>query len=215
VAGQLYHATCGRFFAAIYESMIRGTEEAGLADRRRKLLTRASGATLEIGAGTGLNLAHYPPAVSELVLTEPSEHMARRLRDHLARASRPVEVVEAPAERLPFPDERFDTVVCTLVLCTIPDPPAALAEVARVLRPEGRLLFLEHVRSDDPRVARWQDRLWRPWRFMGDGCNCNRDTVATLRASPLAVDDVEHGELEKAPPIVRPLVVGSAVSGSP
>jgi ubiquinone/menaquinone biosynthesis C-methylase UbiE len=212
VAGRLYHATCGRLFAAIYESMIQGSEEAGLADRRRELLTRASGATLEIGAGTGLNLAHYPPAVSELVVTEPSEHMARRLRDHLARASRPAEVVEAPAERLPFPDDRFDTVVCTLVLCTVPDPPAALAEVARVLRSEGRLLFLEHVRSDDPGIARWQDRLSRPWRFMGDGCTCNRDTVATLRASALTVDDVERGELEKAPPIVRPLVFGSATA---
>ena len=108
-----------------------------MADRRRKLLlAAATGATLEIGAGTGLNLAHYPPTVSELVLAEPGSTWPAGCADHLARASRPVEVVEAPAERLPFHDERFDTVVCTLVLCTVPDPPAALAEAARVLRPE-------------------------------------------------------------------------------
>ena len=121
-------------------------------------------------------------------------------------------VVEAPAEALPFPDSSFDTAVFTLVLCTVPDPAAALAEAARVLRPGGRLLFVEHVRSGEPEVARWQDRLEKPWRFFGDGCHCNRDTVATIEASPLTLEAVEPGRLPKAPPIVRPLATGSALA---
>jgi ubiquinone/menaquinone biosynthesis C-methylase UbiE len=119
-------------------------------------------------------------------------------------------VVEVPGERLPFADASFDTVAVTLVLCTVPDPAATLAEISRVLAPGGQLLFLEHVRSEQPGLARWQDRLERPWRFVGDGCHCNRDTVATIAASPLALGEVEHAKLPKAPPIVEPLVSGSA-----
>lgn len=210
--GRIYHAICGRGCAALYDRMLASTEKEGLRDRRREVVSKAEGATLELGAGTGLNLDLYPGAVTELVLTEPSDHMARRLRERAAAEDRDVEVIEAPAERLPFPDDRFDTVVSTLVLCTVDDQARTLAEVARVLKPGGRLLFAEHVRSQDPRVARWQDRLMRPWRFMGDGCHCNRDTVAALEASPLELGRVEHGELPKAPPIVRPLVAGSAVA---
>jgi ubiquinone/menaquinone biosynthesis C-methylase UbiE len=208
--GRVYEATWGRGFAALYDRILSATEEAGLRDRRRELLAQARGATLELGAGTGLNLDLYPDAVTELTLTEPSEHMARHLRDRAQNVERPVEVVQAPAERLPFPEDRFDTVTATLVLCTVDDPERTLAEVDRVLKPDGRFLFLEHVRSSDPRLARWQDRLERPWRFVGAGCHCNRDTPATVRASGLHVESLDHGELPKSPPIVRPLVAGSA-----
>ncbi len=209
-----YNATWGRLFAAIYNRSLAATEEAGLRARRRDLLSGATGRTLEIGAGTGLNVEHYPAAVTELVLSEPFGPMARRLRERLSgpeRPAAPTEVVEAPAERLPFPDAHFDTVVATLVLCTVPDPGATLAEATRVLRPGGRLLFLEHVRSGDPRLARSQDRFERPWAFVGHGCHPNRDTVAAIAASPLELGPVEHGTVPKAPPIVRPLAVGSAV----
>jgi len=212
MGGRIYRATWGRFFAAVYERVFRAGEEAGLADKRHALIARARGETLELGAGTGLNLSHYPPEVTRLVVTEPGEHMARRLREHTARTSVPLEVVEAPAERLPFPDDSFDTVVATLVLCTIPDPEAALAEASRVLRPGGRLLFLEHVRSQDPGRARWQDRLAPAWRVFADGCHCNRDTLATVRSSPLEVEDVVDDRLPKAPPLVEPMIVGSAVA---
>jgi SAM-dependent methyltransferase len=208
--GRIYEATGGRFFAAMYDRLLAGTEEAGLADKRARLLSHARGATLELGAGTGANLAHYPDAVTELVLTEPSDHMARRLREKVAASGREAEVVQAPGERLPFEDDRFDTVVGTLVLCTATEPARVLGEVQRILRPGGRLLFLEHVRAEDPKLARWQDRLEKPWGFIGAGCHPNRDTLAAIEASGLAVEDVERGELPKSPPLVRPLISGRA-----
>jgi ubiquinone/menaquinone biosynthesis C-methylase UbiE len=199
------------FFAAVYDRLMASTERAGLADRRAALITDARGATLELGAGTGLNLRHYPDAVTELVLTEPDSHMARRLRSRVADAGRPVEVVEAPAERLPLEDARFDTAVVTLVLCTVKEPAQALAEIARVLKPGGRLLFIEHVRADASGLVRWQDRLERPWGWIAGGCHPNRDTVGSLDASALRVESVERGEMPKAPPLVKPLVAGVAV----
>jgi SAM-dependent methyltransferase len=201
-----------RFFAAIYDRLLASTEEAGLSDMREGLLGSASGRTLELGAGTGLNLAHYPPAVSELVLTEPDPHMARRLRDRLGREPHTggsTEVVETGAESLPFEDGSFDTVVSTLCLCSVEDPEQVVSEVTRVLRPDGRFLYLEHVRSDDESLQRWQDRLERPWGWFGAGCHPNRDTAATLAAGGLSLEH-EHGRMPKAPPIVRPLIRGEA-----
>jgi ubiquinone/menaquinone biosynthesis C-methylase UbiE len=208
--GQIYDATWGRFFSAIYDRAMKSTEEAGMREIRRQALAAASGRTIEIGAGTGLNVELYPDGVSELVLAEPDEHMLNRLRPKMPAWGRDVDVAQAPADRLPFDDDSFDTAVFTLVLCTVPDPAAALREAARVLRPGGKLLFVEHVRSPEPALARWQDRLEGPWKFLGDGCHCNRDTVATIEASPFTVEHVERGELPKAPPLVRPLVHGSA-----
>ncbi len=209
---QGYDATMGRLFAAGYDRMMAATEDAGMREIRRNLISAASGRTLEIGAGTGLNLTHYPAAVTDLVLTEPFGPMARRLRDRVATSARIAEVVEAPADRLPFTDDDFDTVVCTLVLCTVDDVPATLAEIARVLRPGGRLLFSEHVRSDHPGVARWQDRLERPWMFIAHGCHPNRDTVAAIEASPLTLERADRNRLPKAPPIARPMSVGAAIA---
>jgi ubiquinone/menaquinone biosynthesis C-methylase UbiE len=209
--GRVYEQTWGRFFAAMYDRSLKATEEAGLGAMRRELLAAAGGRTIEIGAGTGVNLGLYPAAVADLVVVEPDPHMAKRLRAKLAQSDRAAEVFEASAERLPFADASFDTAVATLVLCTIPDPDAALAELARVLKPGGRLLFVEHVRAENPALARWQDRLEKPWRFLGDGCHCNRDTVATIAASPFELDELERGRMPKAPPIVSPLIRGSAV----
>lgn len=209
--GALYDATWGRAFAALYDRSLKATEEAGLRQMRRELLAGAGGRVLELGAGTGVNLDLYPEAVEELVLVEPDPHMAKRLRAKLAESGRAARVIEAPAERLLCEDSSFDTVVGTLVFCTIPNPAAALTEAARVLKPGGKLLFVEHVRAEDPGLARWQDRLEKPWRFLGDGCHCNRDTVATIAASPLRLEQVERGRMPKAPPIVRPLARGSAV----
>jgi ubiquinone/menaquinone biosynthesis C-methylase UbiE len=207
--GAIYDATWGRAFAALYDRGLKATEEGGLGQMRRELLSQASGRTIDLGAGTGVNLDLFPEAVSELVMAEPDPHMLKQLRAKAAGRGG-VEISEASAQELPFADDSFDTAVFTLVLCTVPDPAAALRETVRVLKPGGKLLFIEHVRADEAGLAGWQDRLERPWRFFADGCHCNRDTVATIEASALTLTEVEQGYLPKAPPLVRPLVRGSA-----
>jgi SAM-dependent methyltransferase len=209
--GRIYDATWGRFFAATYDRGLKATEEAGLRQMRAELLAGARGRVVEIGAGTGVNLDLYPDAVEELVLVEPDPHMAKRLRARLAESDRRATVLEVPAERLGLEEASFDCAVATLVLCTVPDPGATVAELGRLLKPGGRLLFIEHVRSRHAGLAGWQDRLEKPWRFLADGCYCNRDTVATIAASSFEVEALEHARTPKAPPIVRPLVRGSAV----
>jgi SAM-dependent methyltransferase len=222
--GKAYDATWGRAFARYYDRALKATEENGLGEMRAALLAEARGRVVEIGAGTGVNVDLYGPGIEDLTLVEPDQHMAARLRERLQGgeggdgpagpvdgAPAPRRLVEAPAEALPFADDTFDTGVATLVLCTVPDPVAAMAELARVLKPGGRLLFIEHVRSDDADRARWQDRLEKPWRFMADGCHCNRDTAATLAASAFRVERLDHGKMPKAIPIVRPLIRGTAV----
>jgi ubiquinone/menaquinone biosynthesis C-methylase UbiE len=200
-------------FARFYDRLLAGTERAGLSDMRRELLAGASGRVLELGAGTGSNLEHYTDAVTDLVMTEPDPHMASRLRDRLARdpgAAGNPSVVEASAEDLPFDDGSFDTVVATLVLCTIPNQQRALAEARRVLVEGGKLLFLEHVRSTRPGAARWQDRLERPWGFFAAGCHPNRPTGQAIADAGFWIDSLEPGKLPKAPRIVRPLIRGVA-----
>ena len=205
----------GRVFAAGYDTFQASMERNFLGAIRDEMLAGARGRVVEIGAGTGVNLEHYPPAVEELVCTEPEEPMARRLQRKAEASDLDVSVVHAPAERLPFPDDSFDTAVATLVLCTVDDPEAAVAEVARVLKPGGRLIFLEHVRAQDPGLAKWQDRLHPLWVRFGHGCHCNRPTLDTIGASPLEVESHRHGRIPKAPPIVRPLVSGVAVLPRP
>lgn len=209
--GRIYDATWGRAFSAFYDRGLQATEDAGLRQMRIELLAGARGKVVELGAGTGANLDLYPETVEELILVEPDPHMTKRLRPKLAGTNRRATIVEAPAERLPLDSEAFDTAVVTLVLCTVPDPIATIAEITRVLKPGGRLLFIEHVRAQDPGLARRQDRFERPWRFLADGCHCNRDTLAAISASRLEIEDVTHDRTPKALPLVEPLVRGSAV----
>jgi ubiquinone/menaquinone biosynthesis C-methylase UbiE len=183
-----------------------------MARRRHDLLAEAEGRVLEIGAGTGLNLRHYRDSVESLVLTEPVEPMARALDRRLQRLSRPTDVRRASAEALPFPDDSFDTVVSTLVLCTVQDQALALNEIARVLRPGGRLLFIEHLRSEKEHWGRWQDRLERPWFAFAFGCHCNRRTLALLASSPLTIEQSTFASWRGMPRLVRPLAIGSAVA---
>jgi ubiquinone/menaquinone biosynthesis C-methylase UbiE len=180
---------------------------------REEIVSQARGETLEIGGGTGLNLAHYPEAVTALTIIEPDPFMAKRLRAKLEAGAAPVkaELIEASAEELPFGDASFDTVVGTLVMCTIPNPDRAVAEIARVLRPAGRLLLIEHVRDPhEGRLARWQDRLERPWGWFAGGCHPNRPTDQSLAGAGFWVDSLERGTLPKAPPLARPLIRGVA-----
>ncbi|MFC8448129.1 class I SAM-dependent methyltransferase [Kitasatospora sp. NPDC057223] len=202
-----------RCFAAAYDTINGPAERAGLRERRRTLLARAAGATIEIGAGTGLNLPHYPAAVGRLVLVEPDPHMRRRLRAHARGPGRVTEILDASAEQLPFPDSSFDTAVVTFALCSVPEEQRALAEIARVLRPGGRLLFLEHVRSADPKVAARQDK--RPFPYPLIGCHPNRATLEAIEASPLTVESVLRGEVPKVPRVESPMIVGSARRPAP
>lgn len=208
--GALYDKTWGRGFAAVYDRVLKASEEAGLGDMRRELLSSASGDVIDIGAGTGVNLEVFPASVKRLVMAEPFPPMAEQLRRRAAESGREVEVAEAPAEALPFPDDSFDYAVFTLVLCTVDDPDVALAEAARVLRPGGRILFLEHVRSESPRLAKWQDRLHGAWHFAAAGCHTNRDTAALIRNSEFQVESMDEGEFPKALPITKPLIRGAA-----
>ena len=200
-------------FAALYDRVvIAGPEKAGLRQMRAELLASARGRVLELGSGTGLNLPHYDgDQVTELVLTEPDPHMVKRLRRRAAALQIPSEVVETGAEQLPFGDHSFDAVVSTLVLCTVQDASRAAGEAARVLKPDGRLLLIEHVRATEgSRRARWQDRLEHPWNRVGAGCHPNRETAATLSAnfdvSALQPDQMP-GSLSA---LVKPLVKGPA-----
>ena len=198
------------FSARIYDAALGRAEKAGQAGRRRSLLSHARGATLELGAGTGLNLEHYPEALPRLVVAEPNAHMVARLQSRVEAGSHSAEVVQAPAELLPYAAASFDTVVSTMVLCTVSDPRQALDEVRRVLRPGGRLLFLEHVRSEHPRKAVWQDRFQKPWAWYADGCRCNQDTLALLRDAEFTVQVTDEAEWSKMPRVVRPLISGIA-----
>ncbi len=141
-------------FAMTYDRQIARSEEAGLHAMRQRLLADAAGEVLEIGAGTGANIGCYGPEVKSLTVTEPLVPMVRRLEGRVRDQGAAATVLRAPAEDLPFDDDAFDVAVSTLVLCGVDDQPRALREVRRVLRPGGRLLFLEHVRSDDPALAR-------------------------------------------------------------
>jgi ubiquinone/menaquinone biosynthesis C-methylase UbiE len=196
--------------APAYDRMSRSSEEAGLGEIRHGLLADASGRVLEIGAGTGVNISHYGRSVESLVVTDPEPPMLRRLQDRAREQAPSAEVVEARAEDLPFEDASFDTVVSTLVLCGA-DQERSLGEIRRVLRPGGSLLFLEHVRSDDPAVARLQDRINRVNRFLV-GCDCNRQTLAAIEGAGFTISRVEKTLTPKAPKFVRPLIVGSAAA---
>lgn len=206
-----------RLFALWYPPLAEQSEKAGLRDVRAELLAEAHGRTLEIGAGSGLNLPHYTAAVTELVLSEPSPHMRDRLRRTISDEPpepRDLRIVDAGGERLPFDDASFDTVVSTFVHCTIPDPAASLREIARVLAPGGRLLFVEHVHAGEGTLlGRVQDLVELPHRYIAAGCHPNRRFEALLDASPLTVERVARRDQQRAIPTVKPTVVGVAVKG--
>jgi ubiquinone/menaquinone biosynthesis C-methylase UbiE len=198
-----------RVFARIYDPVLWFGERRVLRAHRHALLSQARGLTVEIGSGTGLNLPHYPESLDRLVLAEPDAAMRKRLEQRVADVNTPIVVIDAPAERLPFTDGTVDTVVSTLVLCTVDSPEIALREIARVLAPDGHLLFIEHVRASSPARARWQDRLAAPWQAFAGGCQCNRPTL-TLMASCGYELDVTETAWRGMPAIVKPLVYGRA-----
>lgn len=194
-------------FAALYDVMQK-SGEAELDPWRRRVTAGAHGVVLEVGAGTGLNLPHYPTErVQRLIGLEPDPHMLRRARARADRLGLDVSWLQAPAEAIPLEDGSVDVVVATHVLCSVRDPERALAEIHRVLRPGGSFRFLEHVRADHPRAARWQDLITPAWRLLGAGCHPNRDTVACVRRR-FVVEELIAIELGPFP--VRPQRFGVA-----
>jgi ubiquinone/menaquinone biosynthesis C-methylase UbiE len=200
-----------RFIALTYDRQLAKIEQAGLGELRQTLLADASGRVLEVGGGTGANLPFYGPHVESLTITEPEPSMFRRLEPRVREQSPDTKVLRAPAEDLPFEDNTFDVAVSTLVLCGVDDQARALGELRRVLRPGGLLIFIEHVRSDDPGLARWQDRLNGLIRLVSC-CDCNRRTLESIQAEGFEVTAVEHTSLKKVPPWDRPLIAGTATA---
>ena len=196
------------WFAPFYDGFMQRSEAACVSEWRRELLSSLEGEVLDLGAGTGANVPFFPASVRHVVAAEPDAGMAKRIRARERRV--PVDVVDAVAEKLPFADNSFDAVVSTLVLCTVDDPDRALAEVKRVLRPGGRLIFLEHVAADDPSRFRWQRALEPIWRVFAGGCHVTRRTLESIERAGLTIERVERESIRKALPIVRPSVRGVA-----
>jgi ubiquinone/menaquinone biosynthesis C-methylase UbiE len=179
---------------------------------RRRTLAGARGEVLEIGFGTGLNLECYPPAVERLTIIDPAKLLPRRVARRIAAAHMPVEEAFLDAEHLPFEAERFDTVVSTWTLCTIPDAVAALREVRRVLKPEGQLLFLEHGRSGNPSIARRQDRWNGVQRVIGLGCNLNRPIDELITSAGLQLRSLDRFQMPRTPQIGAEHYLGVATA---
>lgn len=204
--------------APIYDRMVASTEEACFQAWRADLLADLHGDVLELGAGTGANVAHYPPAVDRVVFTEPDAGMRRQLVDKLDAlrsdgrfGPTSSHVLTDTADHLSFGDATFDAVVATLVLCTVPDPDAALAEVRRVLKPGGRLVFLEHVAADDkPDRLKWQRRIDPVWRRVVGGCRLTRRTADAIERAGFTIETLTRESARKAMPLVRPTIRGTA-----
>jgi ubiquinone/menaquinone biosynthesis C-methylase UbiE len=179
-----------RVLASIYDLVMHPLEAWGVRDQRRRLGAAARGRVLEIGAGTGAMLPHYTGEVVEVVATEVDPHMLRRAERKAGRSAVAVRLRQVDAQRLPFEDATFDTVVVALSLCTIPDAEAALREARRVLHDDGQLLFVEHVRSLRPRIARLQDAVTPLWKRLAGGCHLNRDTVTTIEGAGFRIEGI-------------------------
>jgi ubiquinone/menaquinone biosynthesis C-methylase UbiE len=207
VAASVRHPVFARFFDRLSRAM-----ERELGGSRDELTAGLSGRVVEIGAGNGMNFAHYPATVTEVVAIEPEPFLRAKAEVAAGSARVQVSVRDGVAEALPLEDASADAAVVSLVLCTVPDPAAALHELRRVLKPGGELRFMEHVRSEDPKKARfqrWLDRS-RVWPLFGGGCHCGRDTVGAIRAAGFEIDEVQPFALGPSWTATNPHVRGRA-----
>ena len=208
----------GRIMAALYNRFMRGPEQACLGAWRAELLADAGGRVLEIGAGTGASLPYYPAEVTHLVAAEPDRHMRRQLlaaaRDLSARDAIRFELEpsECRADSLSFADASFDTVVSTLVLCSVDSLDSSLSEILRVLVPGGKLLFLEHVAAEtNPERLAWQRRVEPVWKRVAGGCHLTRRTEHAIERAGFEIQDITRESIHKAMAIARPSVRGVAI----
>lgn len=200
---------CKHIFPRLMDHVMHGEEFKLL---RTALLQSVAGEVLEIGIGTGLNLRHYGPNVSRVRAVDPNPMLPARVAERRAAVPFPVEMTHQSAERLPYQDQTFDCVVSTWTLCTITNPVHALQEVKRVLKPEGRLLFLEHGRSDDQTIARWQDRLNPVQNIIGCGCNLNRRIDDLIAQAGLTITQLDRFAMQGVPRIGGEMYRGTATS---
>ncbi|MFC4767129.1 class I SAM-dependent methyltransferase [Effusibacillus consociatus] len=180
-----------KWFPRLYDTMMEPLEKRGFREIRKKLVHNLPGNVLEIGSGTGLNFPYYKEA-QKVIAIEPEPIMIERSLTRAKNAHVPIEVISAKSEQLPFPDNSFDAVVNTLVLCTIPDPVKALAEINRVCKSDGKVLFFEHVRLDDPILGRLQDWLTPVWKRLCDGCHLNRNTLELIKQAGFKVTRIQR-----------------------
>jgi ubiquinone/menaquinone biosynthesis C-methylase UbiE len=205
------HPIFARFYAWASPRM----EEAGFGERRDQLLAGLTGQVVEVGAGNGMNFTHYPPGVTHVLAVEPEPRLRDLAEARVIKASVSIEVVDGTADRLPARDATFDAAVASLVLCSVPDVPAALAEIRRVLRPGGQLRFFEHVRADTPGLARVQRVLDATvWPAVGGGCHAHRDTLAAIEAAGFAIEDIDHLRIPQTriPAPTSPHILGAATN---
>lgn len=201
-------------FARLYPAMGKAMERGGMDQRRQQLLTILSGEVIEVGAGDGLNFRHYPPTVTRVLAVEPEPHLRRLAREAASHAPVPIEVVDGLAERLPCADASADAVVVSLVLCSVADQAAALQEIRRVLKPGGRLRFLEHVRADTPGLARVQRVLDATlWPRVAGGCHTGRDTAAAIERAGFTIQGLDRYLFPEARTPVSFHILGSATRG--
>ncbi|MEO3781782.1 class I SAM-dependent methyltransferase [Actinocorallia sp. B10E7] len=203
-----HHPLFARFYARTSLAM-----ERGLATHRRTLLEGLSGRVIEVGAGNGLNFAHYPATVTEVLAVEPEPHLRALARGNAEHAPVPTEVVDGVADRLPAEDSSCEAAVASLVLCSVPDQAKALAEMLRVVRPGGQLRFFEHVQAASPGRRRIQKALDATvFPFFGGGCHCGRDTAAAIERAGFVIERIDRlGTAETQMPFpVAPQILGVA-----
>jgi ubiquinone/menaquinone biosynthesis C-methylase UbiE len=180
----------GKWFPLVYDAAMKPLEQTAFNKIRRKLISRAEGRVLEIGSGTGVNFPFYKNA-TQVDAIEPNSFMARKSLNRKKQSTIHIQTYTVKAEKLPFPDNTFDSVVGTLVFCTIPEPLKALKEIRRVSKPNAKLLFFEHVRMEQPLLGKLQDVLTPTWKRICDGCHLNRNTLEIIKQTGISIEKVD------------------------
>ena len=202
-----------RLFAKYYDHFMADAEERGLQDWRQTLLKNTSGDVLELGCGTGANLPFYPDTVKHLILAEPCPHMRHKSQENLMQHKHlNASMLDYDGKTIPLLDNTVDAVVVTLVLCSVKNPEQMLAEIYRVMKPQGKIIFIEHVAAtNNPDRLKWQKRLEPLWRIIGCGCHVTRDTEQAMIQAGFQLQDITRQSMRGVPPIVRPTIRGSAI----